>query len=71
MPFVNAAAPSVGDHREVHFHNLNVMSLVREQMSCMILWSDVAEFIQYFKSDSSTFLHSVGNLVFHFQVVIK
>ena len=55
MPFVNVAALSVGDHKQVHFHHLNVMSLVREQVSCMILRSDVAEFAQYFLSDSSNF----------------
>ena len=45
----------MGDHKEVHFHNLNVMSLVSEQVSCMILRSDVAEFVQYFLSDSTNF----------------
>ena len=46
----------MGYYKEEYLLNLNVMSLVREHVSSMILRSDVAEFAQYFLSDSSNFL---------------
>ena len=66
VPFVNAAAPSVGDRKVLHFHKLNVMLLVRARFFGQ-MWPNLPNISNLIVA---TF-HSVGNLVFHFQVAIK